>query len=147
MKKQAVIFDIDGTLADHTHRLDHIKRDGTTNWDDFTEDCDKDEPIHPLINMSRILFNEGFEIMLCTGRAEKYSKKTIHWLRFYAVPYRKLMMRPDGNFMSDFILKKEMLDIILEDYEVFMVFEDRERVTEMYRENGIPCMQVRKSTY
>jgi phosphoglycolate phosphatase-like HAD superfamily hydrolase len=41
---KTVIFDLDGTLADLTHRLHYVKN-GNRNWDKFFEECDKDLPI------------------------------------------------------------------------------------------------------
>lgn len=145
-KKQAVIFDIDGTLANIDHRLHHIQQE-PKNWDAFQKDCSLDDPIYPLINLAHMFDKLGFHIILCTGRNFQNYEKTAAWLNFHTVPYHRIHMREDGNYESDFIIKKRMLDLILEKYEVFMVFEDRDRVVQMYRENGLTCLQVADGAY
>lgn len=145
-KKQAVIFDIDGTIADISHRLNHIQND-PKDWDAFHEDCANDDPIYPIINLAHIFDRMGFHIILCTGRPFRNYEKTSAWLNFHTVPYHRIHMRDNDNYESDFIIKKRMLDIILEKYEVYMVFEDRDQVVNMYRENGITCLQVKDGDY
>ena len=48
-----IIVDIDGTLADLTHRLHHIRGDGKKNWDAFHDACPNDVPIKTVVAMVR----------------------------------------------------------------------------------------------
>ncbi len=41
-QKNTVIFDIDGTLADCSHRLHHIQKD-PADWDGFYEACEDED--------------------------------------------------------------------------------------------------------
>lgn len=43
---------------------------------------------------------------------------------------------------SDEIVKKEMLDDIEKRFNVIGVFDDRDRVVSMWRENGLQCYQI-----
>lgn len=144
--KKAVIFDIDGTIAEINHRLHHIQKE-PKDWDKFQEDCGQDEPISPMINLAHIFDRMGFTIILCTGRMEKSYDKTSAWLNFHGMPYHRIHMRQNANYESDTIVKKRMLDHITKDHDVFMVFEDRDRVVQMYRNNGITCLQVADGAY
>ena len=63
------------------------------------------------------------------------------------IPYNQIWMRPDNNTESDAIVKKRMLDAIQRTCNVVAVFDDRDKVVNMWRENGILCCQVAKGEY
>jgi hypothetical protein len=46
------------------------------------------------------------------------------------------------RFMPDEILKKEMLDTFVDKDDVLMTVDDRQKVVDMWRENGLTCFQV-----
>jgi hypothetical protein len=52
-------------------------------------------------------------------------------------------MRPQGSHTPDDVLKKAWLDELqAEGKSVMCVFDDRDKVVKMWRDNGITCMQV-----
>ena len=52
-------------------------------------------------------------------------------------------MRPIGSNTPDEVLKKQWLDEELNaGEEIMCVFDDRDKVVKMWRDNGILCMQV-----
>jgi hypothetical protein len=52
-------------------------------------------------------------------------------------------MRPEGERREDCEVKRELLAQIRADgYNPVMVFEDRDRVVAMWREEGLRCLQV-----
>ena len=62
--------------------------------------------------------------------------------------YHNLMMREDDNKESDVDLKCRMLKGLRDlGHDVRMVFEDRQRVVDMWREEGVFCFQVAKGDY
>jgi hypothetical protein len=82
-------------------------------------------------------------VILVSGRVERTREKTVAWLKESFVHYDALLMRPDGDFRADDVLKEEILDRdILPNYAVDMAFDDRDRVVAMWRRRGIPCLQV-----
>ena len=46
------------------------------------------------------------------------------------------------RFMPDEILKKEMLDTFVDKDDVLMTVDDRQKVVDMGRANGLTCFQV-----
>jgi hypothetical protein len=50
-------------------------------------------------------------------------------------------MRPQGSFTPDDVLKQAWLDELGAD-NVFCVFDDRDKVVQMWRNNGLTCFQV-----
>src|SRR5665213_2001730 len=77
---EAVIFDIDGTLANCSHRLHHILETRPKDWDAFFGAMDDDLPIRPIVQLFTELETAGNVIILCTGRPENYRQVTERWL-------------------------------------------------------------------
>ena len=68
---------------------------------------------------------------------------TEKWLTENEIWYKALYMRPAADYRSDDIIKAEILDqMIAAGKTPYMVFDDRNQVTDMWRERGIRCLQV-----
>jgi hypothetical protein len=137
-----VCFDIDGTLADCEHRR-HWITTRPKNHKAFYLGIPHDPPIAPICETFQRLFTAGCRIVCCTGRPEWTRDMTNDWLRKHNVWPRRVYMRPDNDFRDDAIIKAELLVKIREDgFDPTLVFDDRQRVVDMWRENGIVCAQV-----
>ncbi len=139
MSEEIVIFDIDGTLADVSERLHHIKKK-PKDWDAFFRGIPQDKAIHSMVRLCNILYASGIKILLCTGRRERDRAETIKWLAQQGVNYHELILRPDGDRRSDVIVKREML-AGLDRNKILFVVEDRSGVVEMWRSEGLVCLQ------
>lgn len=145
------IVDIDGTIANIEHRLHFINQDGELrkkpDWDGFFAACVDDKPIPHIIEMLRDI-NHGF--VFVTGRPERSRSDTERWLwKQPGMPaYQMLYMRKDGDHRPDHMVKLEILQQMRADgYEPILAFDDRTQVVKMWRENGIPCLQVADGNY
>lgn len=127
----AAIFDIDGTLALHN---------GRSPYD--AEKCESDLLNEPVAELLKMVKKTGRKIIIASGRSDKYKPHTMRWLRYHGVEYDELLMRKEGDFRQDAIVKKEILDDILTRYNVFFTVDDRDQVVNMWRENGLTCLQV-----
>ena len=148
MKPKAYIFDIDGTLADCSHRLRHITS-GKKDWDAFYTACTKDKPIKDVCKICREL-GMNYEILFVTGRPQKTLDATLAWLIKYDLPVLLdcLYMRCDDDRREDYVVKKTMyLATIKDEYDVIGVFEDRQQCVDMWRGLGLTCFQVVKGDY
>ena len=146
MKYDSVIFDIDGTIADCSHRLHHVTVK-PKNWKAFEAELPNDAPIHDVIQLVFTLAQEH-HILLVTGRGEQSRDATERWLLLHGIHYDRLYMRPKGDYREDYVVKKELLDKIRsEGYDPFIAIEDRTRCVKMYRENGLICLQVADGDY
>ena len=150
MDKDTVIFDLDGTLAliDDRRAL-ATKDNGKMDWGVFFDpsNIDLDLPNDPVIKMAQLLDSQGFKIVIFSGRSKATKDVTKDWLNKFGVPFNILKMRPTGNgfqFMPDDKLKKKWLDDIFGDNKdrILCVFDDRQKVVNMWRDNGIDCFQV-----
>ena len=146
MKQLTVIFDLDGTLAliDKRRAL-AAKPDGKINWKTFfaPENIALDEPNWPVIESFKAMKAAGFIVGIFSGRDEISRQETMDWLAQHSIDPMFLRMRPKGSFTPDDVLKKTWLDeIVANGNQVMCVFDDRDKVVKMWRENGITCFQV-----
>ncbi|MDY3551487.1 AAA family ATPase [Gemmata sp. JC717] len=140
---KAVIFDIDGTLADATHRLHHIQN-GSRNWDAFFAEAAKDPVIEPIRDLVFLFENQDYRIILVSGRTDKIRGITEAWLVQHDIPYHELHMRAEGDYRQDFVVKSELLDgILAKGHQIHCVIDDRPSVVAMWRERGLTCLQCR----
>jgi len=151
MKDSWIIFDLDGTLADIENRRKlAVKSDGKMDWDIFFAPAlvETDEPKESVIVMARVLSTAGHKIAILSGRSKATKQVTTEWLRFHGVPFDVLKLRPTSHpwkFMPDDKLKQGWLDDLWPDDKkdnIVCVFDDRDKVVKMWRENGLDCFQV-----
>lgn len=138
---KTVIFDLDGTLANIDHRLHYIKEQNPPDWTAFFEACDKDTPNSKIVDLFWSL-SETFQCLIVSGRSASVKEKTEKWLDDNSIHPDILMMRAEGDYRPDHIVKAEFLDKILADgYEPWLVVDDRPSVVKMWRERGLTCLQ------
>jgi phosphoglycolate phosphatase-like HAD superfamily hydrolase len=138
------IFDIDGTLADLSHRL-HFIQSKPADWRGFFAACDKDAPIPELVTVLQTLNSEGHFIVLITGRSTECQAKTEQWLGDNMIEHDLLYMRKEGDHRTDDIVKAELLQRYIDEFapaKIAGVFEDRKQVVDMYRARGLRVFQV-----
>jgi len=139
---KTVIFDIDGTLSDATHRMHYIQNK-PKNWKQFFGEVLNDSAYLDIVELCKILKFSGYTIVIMTGRSAICRQDTEQWLKNQGIEYANLYMRAEKDFRADDIVKAELLDKVIADgYNVTMAFEDRDRVVSMFRKRGIRCLQV-----
>ena len=145
--KNTVIFDLDGTLAliDKSRDIS-TKANGKLDWDKFLDPSNikLDVPNKSVVKMAQLFAQDDFTIVIFSGRSDKTATATVSWLSQNKVPFKKLFMRPHKtmNFVSDEILKKDMLDNHVDIDDVFLVVDDRNKVVKMWRSLGLSVFQV-----
>lgn len=131
-KQNCYIFDIDGTLA---------KMNGRSPYD-YTK-VDTDIPNHNITMIARLLSQSMLPIIIVSGRESSCKDDTINWLNKNSIPFNALIMRKTGDNRNDAIIKKEIYKEFIEpNYNVLAVFDDRNRVVDMWRSLGLTCLQV-----
>lgn len=146
---KTVIFDLDGTLAlIDARRAKSTNVNGKMDWDTFfdPDNIQLDLPNQPVIEMAKMLKKQGHSIIIFSGRSKATKIATMEWLDQFGVPFDVLKMRPTGNgfqFMPDDQLKQKWLDDLFPNKDsILCVFDDRDKVVKMWRDNGLTCMQV-----
>ena len=161
------VFDLDGTLANGKHR-EHFIVGTHRRWDAYFEACDGDAPITAPISVLHGLTHAGWDVEIWSGRGEgeggSVRRKTLRWLWLHAqilvsghlsdptmqpdtmlsyAVVQRVRMRPHGDYTPDNELKLAWLREAHNANTVpDVVFDDRDKVVRMWRENNVPCFQV-----
>lgn len=143
--KDIVIFDLDGTLALIDHRRHFVEGKGSAatneDWRNFFAACIDDEPNWPVILINRLLFDNGYRVIIFSGRSKEVERETLEWLKRFDVRYHEIFIREKRDFTPDEKLKKKWLARLQRD-RILVVFDDRQKVVDMWRRKGITCFQV-----
>jgi predicted kinase len=136
----AIICDLDGTLAWMQGRSPY---DGTK--------VDKDEIDPQLRDLLILLRHMGFTLLFVSGRegTDECRTKTQKWLESHFDNHDfKLFMRKEKDYRSDEIIKKEIYDTHIKNkYYIATVFDDRNKVVDMWRKEGLLCCQVAEGDF
>ena len=151
--KSCWIFDIDGTMADGRHRQHHVQKK-PKNWPAYQKLAYDDGVYHSVVNVLKALYHSSQKIFICSGRSEFERTVTEKWLfdkcHLMINPphdhpaHLELHMRPKNDHRNDTIIKHEMLNNIIRPrgFEPIGVFDDRNRVVQMWRQEGIHVFHV-----
>jgi len=130
-KPMAVIVDLDGTLAIHQDR-------SPFDYDRVGEDVLQDD----VARAYHALSNNTFGIVL-SGRPDSCRDDTHKWLLANNIRHHVLLMRKAEDDRSDDIVKSEIFHAHIGPYyNVIGVFDDRNRVVDMWRRLGLTVFQV-----
>jgi phosphoserine phosphatase len=137
----AVIFDVDGTLANCDHRR-HLVEGKKKYFDKFYDAMNDDTVREEIRGLCNMYYMVGWRVIICTGRPELYAGVTERWLTRHGVFFHELMMRPNNRRTDpDYEVKQDMLNEILKTRKVHLAVDDRKQVVDMWRRNGITCLQ------
>lgn len=139
-KAEAVVFDLDGTIANVEHRRHLVQKD-KPDWDGFYNACEDDEPVLWVISLLRLLKSAGKKIVILSARGEEVLHKTIFWLDKHGVEYDELLMRPKKDYEPDEQLKIKLMKEVESKYKVWFIVDDRQKVVDMWRKNGYNVLQ------
>lgn len=141
MKKKAIVVDLDGTLADIRHRLDLVRSD-RPDFDAFYSRVFGDEVNEWCRELMLSMWAAGHDVIIVSARPERCLKTTREWLRAKDVTYTDLhlLRGAAGDNTPDQDLKRAWLRRFGKDRILFTV-DDRQRVVDMWRAEGVPCLQ------
>jgi len=136
-----IIVDIDGTIADHSHRR-HFIESMPKDWEGYFNAASGDLCIAENVALVKALSRQN-DIVFVTGRPERIRESTAKWLRtFLTTPYLTLFMRGDKDRRQDDVVKREILNKYIPKDQVKLVIDDRPRVIRMWREQGLDVLDV-----
>ena len=148
--KKTIIFDLDGTLALINERKNLAIASGKFDWDVFFDPSNikLDVPNKPVVKMAQLFAENGFFIVIFSGRSDKTKHATKSWLTRNKVPFHKLVMRDNKrHFMPDNELKKQLLNEHVNINDIFLVVDDRQQVVDMWRSLGLTVFQVDEGNF
>tara|TARA_B100001758_G_C17862025_1_gene329479 strand:+ start:64 stop:501 length:438 start_codon:yes stop_codon:yes gene_type:complete len=135
-----ILCDIDGTIADNSHRQFLLKNNN--NWDKFFLEMKNDLPIYPVINKVIDEFRDGKEIIFLTGRPSNYEKETNEWLKKYFTFEYKLVMRRENDRRNKLIVKKELFLNNFSVNEIDYVIDNDAELLHQWKELGLRALDA-----
>jgi hypothetical protein len=146
------LVDIDGTIADLSHRLHYIQ-DKPKDWAGFFDAMTMDKPIEPMCNLVHAL-KDKYDIVFMSGRPDSHRSQTEYWLanNNFGVSLFKPLMRKAGDYRADHIVKRELLAKVLDLFDcqinqIGLVIDDRKQVVDMWRSLGLLTLQCKDGDY
>jgi FMN phosphatase YigB (HAD superfamily) len=147
MKPTAIIFDVDGTLANIEPYLHHIRN--LDNVDNFKKDFDKfhEESVNARPNMEVVqMVNhavaDGHAILVVTSRKEMWRPHTSMWLAVNDIRSHALFMRSNNDDRKDYDVKRDILKKINSMWIVVHAVDDNPAVIRLWEENNIPTTKI-----
>lgn len=148
--KKCIIVDIDGTLADISHRRHHVEGD-KKDWALFKQGMHKDTVNEWCKWIVLMALQDGLKVFFVTGRMADCSTITREWVyeNFgLEAQHMSFFFRNVGDYRKDSIVKEEIYKKYIEPcYDVLFVVDDRKQVVDMWREQGLTCLQCAEGDF
>ena len=141
MKPLAVIFDVDGTLANVDPYIHHV-RGSNRDYEAFHEASIDALPNFEVVQMLNEAFFDQMHIIVVTSRKEKWRGLTSYWLAKNDIGHHALYMRKDDDNRPDYEAKKDMLDKITKLWDVTHAVDDNPNVIRLWEDNNIPTTKI-----
>lgn len=144
---RVVIYDLDGTLSDGTHRLKFLPTKDlhlTESWIEFNRMCVGDSPIRDTIDVMNAMYDAGFYVIVLTGRSDIVKAESVKWLKDNGARYHLLEMRKQSDNRKDTIIKEEFLRERVGLANIVACWDDSENVISHLRALGLTVYQVCK---
>ena len=133
-KPWCVVVDMDSTLCFNTTKRPWFGEGSTEAMINDT----------PNLGVIRIVENQNFPIIVCTGRNKAQREVTEKWLNKYNIYPKEFYMRENGDYRKGVEVKEELIKQILDKYNIAAVFEDCESIVQRFREMGLTVLQPNK---
>jgi hypothetical protein len=145
--KDTIVFDLDGTIADIQHRVAYVQRPNP-DWNLFYKSVAADKVNIWCLELAKSMAAAGYNIIVVSARSRESQAATDVWFETNWRPagfkYSVNLIRAEGDYTPDQILKKSWLDSSGLRDRILFVVDDRQRVVDMWRDQGLTCLQCQK---
>lgn len=135
------VVDLDGVVADVRHRLHHIERRGSADWDAFFAAAGADPPLPEGIAVAQRLA-AGHELVYLSGRPEHCRDLTREWLTQHGAPPGRLLLRGDRDRRPARVMKLEQLRRLQHERPVSVLVDDDPQVCAAARAAGFNVLDA-----
>jgi hypothetical protein len=146
---QAVIFDLDGVLADALHRQHHLHQ-AEPDWAAFYAGVDDDGVIEAGRALAAAI-RDDMRIVILTGRIDGVADVTRVWLDENRMRWDLLVCRPrdedDSSRHAVDYKRDEVERLRAWGLDPVLAIDDNRRIVEMYGEFGIPSVYFPSGYY
>lgn len=143
-RRNCFVFDLDGTLCNVHHRRQYVATK-PRNWNAWNQGLVNDVPhlaVQKVFQALRNCNDYETDLIIVSGRSDDYKEQTIKWLSDNEIFYDEIYMRKYKDHRDDAIVKGEIADEIEKTHKIIGVFDDRQRVVNMWIQRGIWVFDV-----
>ena len=99
---QIVTFDLDGTLADNTHRLHFLEDCDPKDWTSYHSQSINDIPIDPVVRQLNNRIINGAIIIIVTARLSAEREDTHRWIKAHNISHAGFIsFRPTPHWSAE----------------------------------------------
>lgn len=137
MKRDAVIFDVDGTLADVRSIRHYVVGTRRKDFDRFHEES-VNVPAHAHVaNAAQVAHLLGLDVVVVTARRARWARHTGMWLALNRIPSAAMFMRGNADHRHDVEVKRDILEAIRHSWNVVAAWDDNPKIVDLWRSEGI----------
>lgn len=144
---KAMIFDMDGTLADvssivhHLNKpLNQMKIEALDLYHELSVDV---PPVEKIVKATHSAHDLGYAVLIVTARRQKYMDLTGEFICKNDIYCDVLFMREDDDDSSDYDLKRKILSKIRwMGFDVERAYDDNLEIIKLWKEEGIEVIHV-----
>lgn len=130
---EAIIVDIDGTLAHISGSNPRNPYDASRAMEDTLDDA--------VSLITAMCYNNGYRVIILTGRHSGHLSVTEEWLDANGVSYDEIHCRDENDKRPDYIIKEELFDkYVRGKYNVKFVMDDRPQVVRLWESLGLKVL-------
>jgi hypothetical protein len=141
MMRDAVIIDMDGTLAD-VSGIRHFVRGPVKDFDSFHGESVNVPPHLDVVALARDAHADGLAVLIVTARKHRWRHHTAWFLAMHGVPSDALFMRHDSDNRPDVAVKRDILTRIRRSWKPVHAVDDNPAVVGLWVAEGIPVTVV-----
>lgn len=137
---EAVIVDMDGTLADVSGVRHYVLR-GPRQHRDFEHFhlgslfCPTNPDVVAWVEAQRA---QGRAIVIVTARRGRWMRYTRMWLQKHGIEYDAMYMRPETDDRKDYAVKRDIHAMISRRFHVVAAIDDNPSVLTLWEDLGVP---------
>lgn len=140
-----MLFDLDGTLI-NISPIQHLLGD----WEEFHRESFRCYANEPMVDFAKLCQKMGLTILIVTGKPSGFINHVEGWLSTRGILPEAILMRGPLNSMSDAELKPHLVEAMLGEGwrdRILFAVEDRDKMVNAWRAEGIMCLQCAESLY
>jgi len=139
-KQKAIIIDLDGTLIDDTSTK-WMYYEKNPNWEQAKDTDRFRQPKKWCLDLVTNMRAAGTYVIFLTGRPDSYRQQTEDWLEKHDAKNPHILMRKDGDWREDVLIKHEIYKKYIEPhYNIIFAIDDKKSVIDMWRAAGLTAL-------
>ena len=150
-ERKTIIFDVDGTIADVEHRRHLVNGDKgfKPDWDAFRKATEDDTPMQWVCDIAKRYIAQGDDVAFFSARNESEreitEKQISQWI---GDGHKGVFLRPNGDYTPDDEFKSALADKFIDmGGKIDLIFDDRQKVVDMWRDKGFTVVQVAEGDF